>query len=90
MINEISPLRLLIAGLVWRVPGSSASGNTFFHAMFDADEQNRVLGRMALVKAGERPSRQNGTGEGGEALGRIDRIERVLIVWRVKKKAVFA
>ena len=47
-------LIVLLAGLVWRALASSGSGNTLVHAMSGSDEQNRALGRMALVKAGKR------------------------------------
>ncbi|MEA2023048.1 MAG: hypothetical protein U9N79_02020 [Actinomycetota bacterium] len=42
------------AGLAWRAFGSSGAGATLLEAMSGADEQERMLAGMSLVKAGER------------------------------------
>ncbi|MEN8235439.1 MAG: hypothetical protein ABFR89_11025 [Actinomycetota bacterium] len=47
-------VNVIRAGLVWRTVGSSGAGSTLLEAMSGADEQERMLAGMSLVKAGER------------------------------------
>jgi radical SAM superfamily enzyme with C-terminal helix-hairpin-helix motif len=50
----MTPVRVLMAGLLWRLSGRPASGDTLLEAFQGSDEQNRMLAGMSLVKAGER------------------------------------
>ena len=52
--RDLSPARVLIAGVAWRTFGTRRSGDLLIEAMSGDDEQNRMLAGMALVKAGER------------------------------------
>ena len=51
---DISPFRVLLAGLAWRFLGTRGSGETLIEAMAGDDEQNTMLAGMSLVKAGKR------------------------------------
>jgi radical SAM superfamily enzyme with C-terminal helix-hairpin-helix motif len=55
--QPLSALRVIIAGIVWRLLGTNSAGSTLLQAMTGADEQNRMLAGMSLVKAGDRSLR---------------------------------
>ncbi len=47
-------LKVLGAGISWRTLGLAGSGSRLLEAVGGADEQERVLAGIALVRAGER------------------------------------
>ena len=54
MSRDVSPIRVLAAGMAWRMFGSQKSAQTLSGAMSGDDEQNRMRAGMSLVKAGQR------------------------------------
>jgi hypothetical protein len=50
----VTPARVLVAGLAWRLLGTRRSGAALLNAFTTADEQNRMLAGMSLVRAGAR------------------------------------
>jgi hypothetical protein len=50
----VTPARVLAAGLMWRLFGTRRSAETLFDAMSGANEQNRMLAGISLVKGGQR------------------------------------
>ena len=50
----MTPVRVIAAGVMWRLFGSRQSAETLFVAMSGANEQNRMLAGISLVKAGQR------------------------------------
>ena len=55
--RPLSPLRVIAAGIAWRMFGSRKSGSLLLQAMDSDDEKNRMLAGMSLVKAGDRSFR---------------------------------
>jgi len=52
--KPVSSLRVIAAGIAWRLFGSRNGGSVLLRAMAGDDEQNRMLAGMSLVKAGDR------------------------------------
>ena len=52
--KPVSALRVIAAGIAWRLFGSHNGGSVLLRAMAGDDEQNRMLAGMSLVKAGDR------------------------------------
>jgi radical SAM superfamily enzyme with C-terminal helix-hairpin-helix motif len=50
----VTPLRVLSAGVLWRLFGRRASAETLLEAFATGSEQSRMLAGMSLVRAGER------------------------------------
>ena len=50
----MTPARVLMAGVLWRLFGRRASAATLLEAFAADNEQNRVLAGMSLVRAGGR------------------------------------
>jgi radical SAM superfamily enzyme with C-terminal helix-hairpin-helix motif len=50
----VTPARVLVAGVLWRLFGRKASADTLLQAFSGASEQNRMLAGMSLVGAGRR------------------------------------
>jgi hypothetical protein len=50
----VTPVRVLAAGVIWRLFGTRQSAETLLDAMSGANEQNRMLAGISLVKAGQR------------------------------------
>lgn len=50
----MTPLRVLAAGVMWRLFGARSSADTLLEAVSSQDEQNRMLAGMSLVKAGDK------------------------------------
>jgi hypothetical protein len=47
-------LKVIGAGVAWRIAGSEAAGMTLLEAVAGEDEQERALAGMSIVKAGDR------------------------------------
>ena len=52
-----SSVKVLMAGVSWRLFGSRRAGAILLRALAGDDEQNRMLAGMSLVKAGDRSLR---------------------------------
>jgi len=52
-----SSVKVLMAGVSWRLFGSRRAGEILLRALASDDEQNRMLAGMSLVKAGDRSLR---------------------------------
>jgi len=50
----MTPARVLLAGLTWRLLGTQRSATVLLQAFTQGDEQNRMLAGMSLVRAGGR------------------------------------
>lgn len=50
----MTPIRVLMAGVLWRGFGRGKSARTLLEAFSGDNEQNRMLAGMSLVRAGER------------------------------------
>ena len=50
----MTPVRVIAAGLMWRLFGTRWSGETLLDAMSGENEQNRMLAGISLVRAGNR------------------------------------
>ncbi len=50
----MTPVRVLMAGALWRTVGLAGSGRTLLEAFSGGNEQNRMLAGMSLVRAGDR------------------------------------
>ncbi|MDJ0812416.1 MAG: hypothetical protein QNJ23_01710 [Woeseiaceae bacterium] len=50
----MTPLRVLMAGALWRTLGLATSANTLLEAFAGENEQSRMLAGMSLVRAGKR------------------------------------
>jgi len=50
----VTPGRVLVAGLLWRLFGARKSAETLLDAFAADNEQNRMLAGMSLVKSGRR------------------------------------
>lgn len=50
----MTPARVLLAGILWRLFGREASADTLLRAFSGVSEQNRMLAGMSLVRAGGR------------------------------------
>lgn len=49
-----SSLKVIGAGVAWRTVGAKSAGDNLLRAFASADEQDRTLAGMSIVKAGER------------------------------------
>ena len=52
-----SSIKVLMAGVSWRLFGSRRAGEVLLRSLAGDDEQHRMLAGMSLVKAGERSMR---------------------------------
>ena len=52
--RRMSPLRILAAGVSWRLFGSRRAAELLLHGATSDDEQSRMLAGMSLVKGGQR------------------------------------
>ena len=52
--RRLSPFRVMVAGMSWRLFGSRRAAETLLQAASGDDEQNRMLAGMSLVKGGQR------------------------------------
>ena len=50
----MTPVKVLVAGVLWRTFGLATSAATLLEAFAGEHEQNRMLAGMSLVRAGER------------------------------------
>lgn len=50
----MTPVRVIAAGLMWRLFGTRWSAETLLDAMSGENEQNRMLAGISLVRAGNR------------------------------------
>lgn len=71
----MTPARVLVAGLTWRVLGTRRSAAVLLDAFTAGDEQNRMLAGMSLVRAGARSfdliEREIEKGDAGASLVRL-------------------
>ena len=71
----MTPVRVLVAGLTWRLLGTHRSAAVLLDAFTAGDEQNRMLAGLSLVRAGARSfdliEREIDRGDAGAALVRL-------------------
>ena len=71
----MTPARVLVAGMFWRLFGTRRSGALLLDAFTTGSEQNRMLAGMSLVRAGDRSfdliERKISEGDGEASLVRL-------------------